>query len=35
MELVHIARIKRILENNCYELPLNEPNTGGVNAKFN
>ena len=29
------SKIKRILENNCYELPLNEPNTGGVNAKFN
>lgn len=29
------SKIKRILENNCYELPLNELNAGGVNAKFN
>ena len=29
------SKIKRILENNCYELPLNESNIGGVNAKFN
>lgn len=29
------SKIKRILENNCYELPLNELNIGGVDAKFN
>lgn len=29
------SKIKRILESNCYELPLNGVNTGGAHAKFN
>jgi len=28
-------KIKKILENNCYDLPLNESNLGGNHAKFN
>jgi transposase len=29
------SKIKRILESNCHDLPLNGLNTGGTNAKFN
>ena len=29
------SKIKRILESNCHDLPLNGLNTGGANAKFN
>ena len=28
------SKIKSILENNCYELPLNDLSEGGINAKF-
>ena len=29
------SKIKRILESNCHDLPLNGLNAGGANAKFN
>ncbi|MDH5573605.1 MAG: IS21 family transposase [Gammaproteobacteria bacterium] len=29
------SKIKRILESNCYDLPLNDSNGGGMYAKFN